>query len=412
MDGACPAFSVNDPLVGSLLSVVDCNLQGLIQAGYGALFQPSGAFAALLTAALTIYVAVIGYRLLLGRAALNISDLAVSAIKLAAVAALATQWGVYQRLVYHLLFFGPEQLANLISHTLWRGAGHEGDVFDGLQRAFTDLTAFSPATPPGGAAATAAGPVAAGAGQLSTLLSRAGFDSVLLLGSAVLLLLSTLGVLIACKIVLGILLAAGPIFIALMLFETTQGLFEGWLRAALGFAFAPLAVTLLLGFGLVLLEPSLQQIETMRGQAQYIPGVGFGVAVMVAALAGVSLGLVAAGGVIAGGFRLPGAARGAAPAAVAQTAAPAPLRPVQSRADRMAGAILAQAQRGVSAPLSLAGYPGSRTDVSERRVTLHQTAPDSRRFAPLETRLGQQPRRRARPRRVGDGPRAQVGGGS
>jgi type IV secretion system protein VirB6 len=409
MDGACPAFSVNDPLVGSLLSVVDCNLQGLIQAGYGALFHPTGAFGALLTAALTIYVAVIGYQLLLGRAALNISDLALSAVKLAAVAALATQWGIYERLVYHLLFFGPQQLANLISHTLWQSSGHEGDVFDGLQRAFTDLTAFSPATPPGGATATAAGPVAAGAGQLSTLLSRAGFDSVLLLGSAVLLLLSTLGVLIACKIVLGILLAAGPIFIALMLFETTQGLFEGWLRAALGFAFAPLAVTLLLGFSLVLLEPSLKQIEMMRGQAQYIPGVGFGVAVIVTALAGVSLGLVAAGGVIAGGFRLPRAARGAAPSAVAQTNPPAPLQPVQSRADRMAGAILAQARRGGGSPLSLTGYLEPGVSVTERRFTLSATSSSPQRATPPDARLGQQPRRSARPRTFQGGPRAQGG---
>jgi type IV secretion system protein VirB6 len=398
MDGACPAFNVNDPLVGGLLNVVDCNLQGLIQAGYGALFQPSGAFGALLTAGLTIYVAIIGYQLLLGRAALNISALTLTAIKLAAVAALATQWGVYEKLVYHLLFFGPEQLANLISHALWSGSGHEGDVFDGLQRAFTDLTAFSPATPPGGAAATAAGPVAAGAGQLSTLLSRAGFDSVLLLGSAVLLLLSTLGVLIACKIVLGILLAAGPIFIALILFETTQGLFEGWLRAALGFAFAPLAVTLLLGFGLVLLEPSLQQIETMRGQAQYIPGVGFGVAVMVTALAGVSLGLVAAGGVIAGGFRLPRPVR----PYLSSTPTPAPTLPqfVQSRADRMAATILAQARRSAGSPLSVLGYLEPGMSVGQRSLTLSSTQSSPQRAASLESRLGQQPRRSARPRTV------------
>jgi type IV secretion system protein VirB6 len=409
MDGACPAFNVSDPLVGSLLSVVDCNLQGLIQAGYGALFQPEGVFGALLTAGLTIYVALIGYQLLLGRAALNISALTLSAVKLAAVVALATQWGVYQKLLYHLLFFGPEQLANLISHALWRGSGHEGDVFDGLQRAFTDLTAFSPATPPGGVAATTAGPVAAGAGQLSTLLSRAGFDSVLLLGSAVLLLLSTLGVLIACKIVLGLLLAFGPIFIALMLFETTQGLFEGWLRAALGFAFAPLAVTLLLGFGLILLEPSLQQIETMRGQAQYIPGVGFGVAVLVTALASVSIGLVAAGGVIAGGFRLPRATR----PSVSSVTAPAPTtvspKIFQSRADRMAGAILAQGRRSSGAPLSLGGYLEPGMAVTERRFNLNPTAPSPQRAAALETRLGQQPRRGARPRTVTGGPRAQGG---
>jgi type IV secretion system protein VirB6 len=337
--------------------------------------------------------------------------LTLAGVKLAAVAALATQWGVYQKLVYHLLFFGPEQLANLISHPLWNGAGHEGDVFDGLQRAFTDLTAFSPATPPGGTAATAAGPVAAGSGQLSTLLSRAGFDSVLLLGSAVALLLSTLGVLIACKIVLGLLLAFGPIFIALMLFETTQGLFEGWLRAALGFAFAPLTVTLLLGFGLVLLEPSLQQIETMRGQGQYIPGVGFGVAVLVTALAGVSLGLVAAGGLVAGGFRLPRAPRPLSGAVREASLANAQPPPSPNRADRMASAILAQSRRGMGARLSPAIWPGPAGDILERRFTVTATPAGSQRLPALEARLGQQPRRSARPRPVQPGPTSRGGAG-
>jgi len=49
-----------------------------------------------------------------------------------------------------VLFFGPQQLADLILRGLGdHGATAGGDVFDGLQRAFTDLTSFSPATPPG-----------------------------------------------------------------------------------------------------------------------------------------------------------------------------------------------------------------------------------------------------------------------
>jgi type IV secretion system protein VirB6 len=412
MDGACPTYNPDDPLVRSLLGVVDCNLQTLIQTGYAALFQPTGLLGGLLTSALVIYVALIGYQLLLGRSQLSISNFALSAVKLGAVVALATQWGAYQRLVYHVLFFGPEQLANLMARPLWHGTWADGGVFDGLQRAFSDLTSFSPATPPGAPAtatpATGAGNLmAAGAGQLSTLLSKAGFDSLLLLGSAVLLLISTLGVLLASKIVLALLLALGPIFIAMMLFETTQGIFEGWLRAALAFAFAPLAVTLLLGVGLTLLEPSLEQIETMSAAGRYIPGVAFGVAVLVIVLAGVSIGLVAAGGMIAAGFKIRRSDRAPdTPRVSSNTLWSADVSQNQTRAARTASAVMAQARRdAVTTPSA-----NTQSVFSERRMTITANIPPATRTSSPEARLGPMARRNTRPRLARSGPRADLGG--
>lgn len=422
MSDACPAPSPDDPLVRSLLSTVDCNVQTVVQTGYASLFQPSGAFATVLTALLTIYVALIGYRLLLGRSQLSISDFALTAVKLGAVVALATQWGAYQALVYRLLFYGPQQIADVILHGLRaNNAVIGGDVFDGLQRAFVDLTAFSPATPPGApavipsgnaAAAAAASGLAPGgaAGELSTLLSKAGFDSLLLLGSAVILLLSSLGVLLASKIVLGLLLATGPVFIALLLFESTQGLFAGWFRASLAFAFVPLAVTLLLALALTMLEPSLAELEAMQSSGTYIPGVAFAVAVLVVVFAGVAAGLVAAGGMIAAGFhpfrsRVSRSAQAFTPTVAAPTAAGVEAA-VSPRAVRLASAVAAQTRRDAAifaragaAPVALPS-PGG-----DRRTTITSTTTEraSRETAAIESRLGQRPRRGAAPReaRVG-----------
>jgi type IV secretion system protein VirB6 len=50
------------------------------------------------------------------------------------------------------------------------------------------------------------------------------------------------------------------VFIALVLFDSTRGLFEGWLRAAL--AFASPARARLLGIALVMLQPSLRRCRT------------------------------------------------------------------------------------------------------------------------------------------------------
>ena len=425
MAGACPVPGPDDPLVRGLLGVVDCNVQTVVQTGYASLFQPGGAFVSVLSVLMTIYVALIGYRLLLGRAGLNVTELALTTVKLAAVLAFATQWGTYQALVYRALFYGPEQIADVILHGLRaNGSVTGGNVYDGLQRAFTDLTAFSPATPPGasaaaapvGNAAAALGPTAAGAGQLSTLLSKAGFDSLLLLGSAVLLLLSSLGVLLASKIILAILLAIGPIFIAMLLFESTQGLFQGWLRASLGFAFAPLAVTLTLGLALTLLDPSLRQLETMRSDNTYLPGVAFGVTVLVAVFATVSLGLIAAGGAIAAGFRPPRLRTAPASASAAQPLVVGPAEmAAQPRAVRIASAAAAQSRRDAAtlAPagaLLALGAAGSSVD---RRTSVTTIADRSAPLLPaVDMRLGQSARRNASPRAGRTGPRSEGAAGS
>ena len=401
MAGACPVPGPDDPLVRGLLGSVDCNVQSLVQTGYASLFQPGGAFVSVLTVLMTVYVALVGFRLLLGRSPLSVSELALTTIKLVAVLALATQWGTYQTLVYRFLFYGPEQVADVILHGLRQnGTVLDGNVYDGLQRAFADLTAFSPAQPPGAPAAApvagATGAVAAGAGQLSTLLSKAGFDSLLLLGSAVVLLLSSLGVLLASKIVLGLLLATGPIFIALLLFEQTQGVFYGWLRASLGFAFAPLATTLTLGLALTLLDPSLQQLELSQSTNTYIPGVAFAIATLVAVFALVSLGMVAAGGVVAAGFRSGRPRSGAAGARVASAAS------AQARRD---AAVLAPA----AALLAIGGGTGAAAAAGVDRRTSVTTV--TNRAAPLqpavEVRLGQQSRRNTSPRVGRAGPRSE-----
>ena len=421
MAGPCPVPGPDDPLVRGLLNSVDCNVQTVVQTGYASLFQPGGAFVSVLTVLMTVYVALVGYRLLLGRSPLNVTELALTTVKLGAVLALATQWETYETLVYHFLFFGPEQIADVILHGLRaNGSVLDGNVYDGLQRAFTDLTAFSPAQPPGAssvvapvgdAAAALGGATAAGAGQLSTLLSKAGFDSLLLLISAVVLLLSSLGVLLASKIVLALLLATGPIFIAMLLFETTQGVFQGWLRASLAFAFAPLATTLTLGLALTLLDPSLQQLEVSRTANSYTPGVAFAVAVLVSVFAGVSLGLVAAGGAIAAGFkppRLRPATAGVNDASRALVVGPAEAA-AQPRAARIASAAAAQARRdsATSVPAAALFAAGAGASAVDRRTSVTTIADRSGPLVPaVETRLGQQTRRAASPRTGRAGPRS------
>jgi type IV secretion system protein VirB6 len=385
MAGSCPAPGPDYPLVYSLLGSVDCNVQALVHTGYSAIFQPGGAIGGLLTALLTIYVAVMGYRLLLGQSQLRVSDFALNAVKLGVVIALSTQWETYQTVVYDLLFRGPQQLAGLIAGAVDPDSTlMHGDVFTGLQTAFDDLSNF-------GAGYASHSPPSA-----SPMLGGAGFGALLLTSSASILLLSTLGVLLVAKIVLGLLLAVGPLFIALLLFESTRGVFEGWLRASLAFAFAPLAVTVLLGIALTMLEPSLTQMQDLQKEHIYTLAPAYSVMTLILVFAGVSLGALAAGGVIALGFHLPKALR-PADAAIASAAARSsePVVLSQSRAARVAAAATALDRRDTTSLIS-------ETRSSDRRISV-ATASSERtgRGGGDSVRLGQQPgqqRRIAGPR--------------
>lgn len=385
MAGDCPAIAPDAPIVRALLGVVDCNVQTLVHDGYATLFAPSAGFSGVLTLLLTIWVALIGYQLLWGRTQIRVTDFALNAVKLGAVLALATQWSGYEAVVYRFLFDGPQQLATAMlggvqpAHSQFRG-----DVFDGLQRAFGDMSSFANGyaahTPPGA----------------SPLLGGAGFGALIMTSSASILLLSTLGVLLAAKIVLGLLLALGPVFIVLFLFDSTRGLFEGWARAAVAFAFAPLASIFLLGLMLTILEPTLLQIEALQKRGIFTLEPAYNVIVLVLVFAGVTLGALIAGGMIAGGFKLK--ARGVAtPAEPDRSGAPvsaAEREPAPtSRAVRSAAAAAAMERRD-SLILERSGSPAG-----DRRTTV-VGAPTQRgaRDAVTSARLGQGFRRAIQPR--------------
>ena len=139
MIGACPAPALDAPLVPGLLGMTDCQVERLVEGGYHALFAPAGGFAGLLTGLMTVFVAVIGFQLMLGRGDLRLNDIVMSLVKLGAVLAFATQWDLYQRIVFQTLFLGPRQLADQLSAA--GGGLASRDVITRLQTAFDSLTA-------------------------------------------------------------------------------------------------------------------------------------------------------------------------------------------------------------------------------------------------------------------------------
>lgn len=307
------AITSDTPLVQGLLTSVDCNVAGVVERGYSALIGPGSQFQAIFTILLTLYVAIFGFRIMLGLSTLRFGELTLTAVKLGAVLALATNWPIYQQIVVSVLYDGPQAVAAQILG----GPGQSGLAapYAGLQTAFDEMQVsadyFAQRTP----------------GVASPFVGGAAFGAFALNTSSMTMLLSTLGLVLASKIVLAALLAFGPVFVALFLFEATRGLFVGWLRATIALALTPLFALLALVFQLLLIQPHLMALAQMRAETKIDIVPAIATLALTGITAGVSLAGLIAVGFIASGLKLERFRRQSATSQPAPTPAPTAGRP-------------------------------------------------------------------------------------
>ncbi|OYX35534.1 MAG: hypothetical protein B7Y99_03220 [Caulobacterales bacterium 32-69-10] len=390
MAALCPAPGDDIGLVRGLMATVDCNVGALTREGYGVLSQPGGVVMAVMVSLMTMYVAFIGYRMLLGRSPLHIGELTMSALKIGVVIVLASNWAAYQTVVYDTLFKGPAQLASMLMNAVQpEGSAFRGDPFDGLQVAFDELQR---------SASAFAGRAGA---QASPFVGGVGFGAFALNSSAMLMLLSSLGVVLASKIVLAVLLALAPLVAGLLLFDATRGVVEGWLKAAVVFSIAPFLATLFLALQLTLMEPTLIALAAARGEGRTELAHAVGALVLMSVFLCVLAGAGIAAVMLAAGVRLPrkgsdaaaSATRSTSTASSTSTAAPAEM---QSRVAAVAAAAAAMERRDTAAPRA------GRSQTTDRRITLgadRTSTPAAAVAGGTTPPLGQSYRRASAPRR-------------
>lgn len=391
---ACP--SPDAPLVRGLIGAVDCQVHGLAEAGYAALAAPGSPVATLLTVLMTLYVAFVGYRLVLGRGTLRIGDATIAVVKLTLVVALATNWALVETLVYDTLFRAPAELGALLLGQMNGGAGGV-DPYARLQVAYDALQ-------------TAAAQFSSRAGGAeSALQGGPGFAAFAANIGGLTLLLTSLGVVLACKVAASVLLALAPLVAGLLLFETTRGLVEGWLKAMIALALLPVVATVCLALELAMMAPSLQALAEMS-RAQQFAELDIGPAVTVLVLSLVFAVVLAAGAVavsvMAAGLRLPrsaGVDRETASPAVATGSNATPLEP-PSRAAHVAAAAAAQTRREEQAAASAAAIGPRRLTVVSDRGAQPASAASSAQITPVVP-LGASYRRPASPRLAASGAR-------
>ncbi|MEP6982265.1 MAG: type IV secretion system protein [Sphingomicrobium sp.] len=336
----CPAMvSESAMTIAGSLKSVDCRTSEAVSVVFGRLFGPGGHLLPALTILLTLYVALFAIGLLGGRTRLGIGALTPRMMTLGLILTFATSWAAYQNVVWTLATGAPDEIARVVAGTDGSATIAFADRLDGLFGAIGDSAeAASKPAPPTSTGITPPTPMVGGF-TASTVLWL----------SALLLLLGSVGVLVTAKIALAALLALGPVFIVLALFAGTRGLFEGWLKAVVMFALAPLFAVLIGGGAIAALEPIAGALlQSGEEPSSGLVGTMFVGSAIFAAL--MFMALKASMTVVAG-WRIPGS------------------RAADDARDRAAGAVIAAAFAAHGpGPAAVSGNPSSAGDARIRDI--------------------------------------------
>lgn len=332
----CSALPQGGGFISSVTGYIDCQAQSLGSGAWAALSTPGSTLTVVLSGLLTIFIALIGYNLLLGTM-MSVRSATLAFVKIGAVFALATSWPAYRTVVYDLVVDGPGQLVREIGPQAGV-VGSDGTLLQRLDltdHGLAQLAILGPGTIPPEARTEIAPP------------PFGGFDAFALGGSRILFELTAITGLVAVRIIAGLMLALGPFFIAFLLFDNTRSLFEGWVRVLAGAAFASIGVSIVLGLELALIEPWLGDVLARRVAGEALPTVSTELFVLMLLFAMLILAAAYGCARVARAFRLEPALR-LLPAGVLE---PIPVFPASRRRDA-ASAPTGDGERSRAAMLS------------------------------------------------------------
>lgn len=259
MTVACAAPNIELGVALRLSTFVDCQARALGENGFQALVG-GPLMAGLLSGLVTIFVALIGYRLILGQP-LSLRDGIGWTVRLGMVLTLITAWPAFQTLVYNVATDGPAELAGV----LLPASGLPSEGLDARIQDAYDTMRLGVTQPPQQGSTEAAPPSASSPSQAGAALQAQPIaqpsPSGQLPQTASVFVMSTSGVIAALRIAVGFLLAVAPLAILALLFDATLGVFSGWVRALAGAALALLAATIVTAIDLVMVESELGNLQ-------------------------------------------------------------------------------------------------------------------------------------------------------
>ncbi len=261
----CPIPISGSGFVSTALAHFDCQAQSIGEAGYRAMAMPNSAAFLILTALLTLYIAILGFRMLGGQQ-LSMNDFTVAAIKIGIVLTLATSWSTYRIFAYDIVLHGADEITATIGPA--SGIANANMMTGIAERSQSVDNAISNL-------------IALGTGR-NDLINQSrkdvrsrmappllNDDLALGLGRTVFVtsLLASNGFL---RLFGGLILALAPLFSGLLLFDATRGLFWGWVRSLIAVWSGSIAVSIIFGVELTILEPWLSRLLELRATHQLV----------------------------------------------------------------------------------------------------------------------------------------------
>jgi type IV secretion system protein VirB6 len=283
---ACPEVLTGQRFVAQAIAHIDCQAQNVGAYGYGALTDPNSSYVVVLTALLTVFVAIFGLRLVIGEP-IGQRDLVGDVLRVAIVLTLATSWPAWRTLGYDLVMTGPGEIAATIGNAADL-PGSRSNLVARLQAAddgIVLLTVYGTGRNTGG---TNRSNTIGDSFRGVALADQEG-----LANGRIAFLAGALGPLAIVRLGAGLLLALAPLMAGLLLFVGTRDLFFGWLRALGTVAMGALALTVTLGIELAVLEPWLADALVQRQGLVLTPSMPTELVVITVSFALVSFGLLA-----------------------------------------------------------------------------------------------------------------------
>lgn len=237
-------------MIEDLINQVDSIILTFVQGSFGNL---TSTITTLWRLMFIVFIAFYGYKVIISGRFLG-SDLILHCVKIIVLLVLATEWDTFFIFVYKMVTDLPSDIAGLI---MSGAAGSFGDpAATDTASANTALTNFYDRS------IEVSDKIMEGAGWSDFgLYFYAGaiwIGAIGFTGYATMLI-------VLAKVAVAILLAVGPVFILLLIFNNTKNLFEGWLRSLLNYAVIPIFVYALLALLLTLAEAPLKFMEDNSG---------------------------------------------------------------------------------------------------------------------------------------------------
>lgn len=288
---ACTAVTTGQGFLSETLAHLDCQAQSIGSFGYGALAGGASPAGAVLTALLTLFIALLGLRLLFA-GQVGMQDAVGAALKIGIVLTLAASWPAYRIIAYDTVIHGPSEVAaTLGNENLPAMEAGLAERLQGIDDGIVALTTVGTGRQVGSLDVPGERP---GSFTGVAMVDESGFGwgRTVFLGA-------TIGPLAALRIAGGLLLAIAPLVAGLLLFDLTRGIFAGWLRGLVLVALGSVGITLLLAAQVAIMEPWIADALNRRALGYATPGVatelvalalGFGIAsfVLLAILAKVA----------------------------------------------------------------------------------------------------------------------------